>query len=148
MARVSFTLLLDLCIDTLSNICRDIQKIEGLIREYIPIPQKIYPITKRLKTPAEKVEKYFPGLMAFIDCTEQQIPRPVNKERRKMYYSGKNKRHTVKNQLTVNNHRGYIIHKANHKKGNRHDYNIQYIRGIVMLFQNKLLMCLTLDILA
>ena len=51
-----------------SNICRDIQKIEGLARECIPIPQKIYKITKRLKT-LEEVEKHFPGLMAFIDCT-------------------------------------------------------------------------------
>ena len=39
-----------------------------------------------------------------------------------MYYSGKKKKHSVKNQLMVNNHRGYIIHKANHKKGKRHDY--------------------------
>ncbi len=66
-----------------SNVCRDIQKIEGLIRQCVPIPQKIYPITKRLKTP-EAVEKYFPGLLAFTDCTEQQIPRPaVDRERRK-----------------------------------------------------------------
>ena len=99
----------------MSNICRDIQKIEGLIRECIPIPQKVYPITKRLKTPDE-VEKYFPGFLAFTDCTEQQIPRPIDKERRKMYYSGKKKRHTVKNQLMVNN-RGYILHKIGHKKG-------------------------------
>ena len=42
-----------------SNICRDIQKIEKLIRECVPIPQKMYPITKRLKTP-EEVEQYFP----------------------------------------------------------------------------------------
>jgi len=69
-----------------SNICRDIQKIEGLIRQCVPIPQKIYPLTKRLKTP-EEVEKYFPGFLAFTDCTEQQIPRPVDTERRKMYYS-------------------------------------------------------------
>ncbi len=62
-----------------SNICRDIQKIEGLIRECIPIPQKTYQITKRLKTPDE-IEKYFPGFLAFTDCTEQQqIPRPVDK---------------------------------------------------------------------
>jgi hypothetical protein len=86
-----------------SNICRDIQKIEGLVRECIPIPQKIYNITKRLKTPAEEVEKYFPGFLAFTDCTEQQIPRHIDKSRRKMYYSGKKKRHTtVKNQLMVN----------------------------------------------
>ncbi len=105
-----------------SNICRDIQKIEGLIRECLPIPQKTYPITKRLKTP-EEVEKYFPGLLTFTDCTEQQIPRPVDKNKRKMYYSGKKKRHTIKNQITVNN-RGYILHKIRHKKGRKHDYDI------------------------
>ena len=76
-----------------SNICRDIQKIEGLIRQCVPIPQKTYQITKRLKTP-EAVEKYFPGFLAFTDCTEQQIPRPVDRERRKIFYSGKKKRHT------------------------------------------------------
>jgi DDE superfamily endonuclease len=106
-----------------SNICRDIQKIEGLVRKSIPIPQKICPITKRLKT-TEEVEKYFPaGFLAFIDSTEQQIPRPVDKEKRKMYYSGKKKRHTVKNQIMVNN-RGLIIHKTGHKRGKRHDYNV------------------------
>ena len=61
--------------------------------------------------------------MAFIDCTEQQIPRPVDKERRDAYYSGKKKRHTVKNQITVNN-RGYIIHKIRYKKGRKHDYDV------------------------
>ena len=40
-----------------------------------------------------------------------------------MYYSGKKKRHTVKNQIMVNNG-GFIIHKANHhKKGKKHDYD-------------------------
>jgi len=105
-----------------SNICRDIQKIEGLIRSCIPIPQKIYNITKRLKTP-EEVEKYFPGFLAFTDCTEQQIPRPVDKQRKKIFYSGKKKKHTVKNQIMVNN-RGYIIHKIGYKKGRRHDYDV------------------------
>ncbi|MER5175179.1 MAG: transposase family protein [Candidatus Nitrosocosmicus sp.] len=47
---------------------RNIQKIESLIRKCVPIPQKIYNITKRLRTPDE-IEKYFPGLVAFIDCT-------------------------------------------------------------------------------
>ena len=79
-----------------SNICRDIQKIESLIRKCVPIPQKLYHITKRLQTP-EEIEKYFPGFMAFIDSTEQQINRPKDKRRRKAHYSGKKKRHTVKN---------------------------------------------------
>ena len=33
-----------------SNVCRDIQKIEGLIKQSLPIPQKLYKITRRLKT--------------------------------------------------------------------------------------------------
>ena len=93
-----------------------------LIRKCVPIPQKIYNITKRLKTP-EEVEQYFPGFMAFTYYTEQQIPRPVDKNKRKMYCSGKKKRHTVKTQLMVNN-RGYIIHKIAYKKGKRHDYDV------------------------
>jgi hypothetical protein len=105
-----------------SNVCRDIQKIESLIRLCTPIPQKIYNITKRLRT-VDEVEQYFPGFLAFIDCTEQQIPRPIDKRRRDSYYSGKKKRHTIKTQIIVNN-RGIIIHKTGLKKGARHDYDI------------------------
>ena len=54
---------------------------------------------------------------------EQQIPRPEDNKRRKTYYSGKKKRHTVKTQLIVNN-QGFIIHKLGYKKGRRHDYDI------------------------
>jgi hypothetical protein len=105
-----------------SNICRDIQKIEGLIRKCVPLPQKLYNITKRLQTP-EEVEKYFPGFMAFIDSTEQQIPRPIDNKIREVFYSGKKRRHTVKTQLIVNN-QGIVIHKLRYKKGRRHDYDI------------------------
>ncbi len=84
--------------------------------------KKIYNKTKRLKTP-EEVEQYFPGFLAFIDSTEQQIPRPTDNKRKKMFYSGKKKRHTVKNQLTVNKD-GYILHKVAYKKGRRHDYDV------------------------
>jgi hypothetical protein len=91
----------------------------------LPISQKIYNITNRLRT-LDEVEKYYPGFLSFIDCTEQQIPRPKNKQRRKIYYSGKKKMHTaVKMQLMVNNRSGFIIHKTvKKKKGHRHDYNI------------------------
>lgn len=105
-----------------SNVCRDIQKIEPLVRKCVPIPQKMHKITKRLRTP-EEVERHFPGFLSFTDCTEQQIPRPESKTRRKAYYSGKRKRHTVKTQIVVNS-QGLIIHKTGHKKGRRHDYDI------------------------
>jgi hypothetical protein len=116
-------------LDQSSNVCRNIQKIESLIRKCVPIPQKTYNITKRLKT-LEEVEGYFPGFLAFTDSTEQQIPRPKDKRIRKTYYSGKKKRHTIKNQLVVNN-QGYIVHKANHKKGRR---------GMTMMFIKRIIL--------
>ena len=50
---------------------------------------------RRLRTVLEEVEIYFPGFQAFIDSTEQEIQRPKNKKRKKEYYSGKKKKHTV-----------------------------------------------------
>ncbi len=74
-----------------SNICRDIQKMDSLIRKYVPIPQKLYNMTKRLPTPQD-VEKYFSGFMTFIDSTEQQIPRPaVDEDRKKCIIRAKRK---------------------------------------------------------
>ena len=106
-----------------SNVCRDIEKIEGLIEWCLPIPQKLYNVTKRLKS-LEEVEQYFPGFIAFVDCSEQQIPRPKNKKRKRIYYSGKKKKHTVKNLYTANQN-GLIIYKTKHRQtGRKHDYNV------------------------
>lgn len=79
-----------------SNVCRDIQKIERLIRRCLPIPQKLYKVTSRRLYTKEDVEKYFPGFIAFTDCTEQPIPRPNNNRKKRLYYSGKKKKHTIK----------------------------------------------------
>jgi len=107
-----------------SNVCRDIQKIERLIRRCLPIPQKLYNVTKRLKT-REEVEEYFPGFLAFTDCTIQPIPRPAkNRKKRRLYYSGKKKKHTVKNLYTANQ-KGLLIYKTKRRqRGRRHDYRI------------------------
>ena len=63
----------------------------------------------------------FPGFIAFLDATEQEVPRPKNKRKRKTHYGGKKKKHTVKTQLTVNKH-GLIVHKSPHATGSTHDY--------------------------
>ena len=98
-----------------------------MIRKCVPIPQKLYNIIKRLKTPAEEVEKYFPGFMAFIDSTEQQIQsRPIDNKRHETSYSGKKKKHTVKTQLIVNN-KGIIIHKLRYKKGRNQQIRLFYL---------------------
>ena len=72
----------------------------------------------------QEVEQYFPGFKAFIDSTEQEIQRPKDKRKRKNYYSGKKKRHTVKTQLMVNAE-GKILHKLKYKKGRQqNDYSV------------------------
>jgi hypothetical protein len=105
-----------------SNVLRDIRYLESLVKDCIPIPEKVYERTKRATTP-EEVEEYFPGFAAFIDSTEQEIPRPKSKAKRVSHYSGKKRRHTVKTQLTVNQD-GLIVHRTNHARGRRHDYDI------------------------
>ena len=65
-----------------SNVHRDIRYMEPVVKSCIPLPQKLYNITRRLRT-VEEVEIYFPGFQAFIDSTEQEIQRPKNKKRKK-----------------------------------------------------------------
>jgi hypothetical protein len=105
-----------------SNVFRDLTILESLLKECIPLPKKIYKRTKRLRT-IEEVEQYFPGFKAFIDSTEQEIPRPKNKRKRKSYYSGRKRKHTVKTQLMVNTE-GLILHKTGHRNGRKYDYDI------------------------
>ena len=56
----------------------------------LPTPKKMKERVKRIGS-LEELEEIFPGLKAFVDGTEQPIPRPKNKRRRKSYYSGKKK---------------------------------------------------------
>jgi hypothetical protein len=72
-----------------------------LVKECFPLPQRVHKATNRVGD-MEELLKYFPELEAFLDTTEQEIPRPENRRRRKSYYSGKKKRHTVKTQIITN----------------------------------------------
>lgn len=105
-----------------SNICRDISMLEPLIKLCIPLPKKLYKRIRRLRT-IDEVEDYFPGFKAFIDSSEQEILRPKNKRKRKSYYSGKKKKHTIKTQYMVNSE-GTILHKTGHDRGRIHDYEV------------------------
>ena len=80
-----------------SNVHRDIRYMEPVVKSCcIPHYLKSYTILqKKIENCREEVEIYFPGFQAFIDSTEQEIQRPKNKKRKKEYYSGKKKKHTV-----------------------------------------------------
>jgi len=105
-----------------SNVQRNIKHIEPLVKACTPLPEKVYRKTRRIGD-MDKLLEYFPEMKVFVDATEQEIPRPKNKRRRKNYYSGKKKRHTVKTQIMVNKE-GIILHKTKHVNGKKHDYEL------------------------
>jgi hypothetical protein len=103
-----------------TNVLKNIRILEPLVTQVLPLPGKIHRRAGRLGT-LDEVEALFPGFKAFLDATEQEIPRPKDKAKRRTHYSGKKKRHTVKTQITVNAD-GLILHKTPHARGSRHDY--------------------------
>ena len=68
-------------------------------------------INNRIKPSAELIE-------IFVDATEQQIQRP--KHSQKHYYSGKKKKHTLKNQI-ITDSQGKIRSVTKSIPGNKHD---------------------------
>lgn len=56
-----------------------------------------------------------------VDATERQIRRPQDPEGQTHFYSGKKKRHTVKNQLVVHPHTRRILAVSSTVEGKRHD---------------------------
>lgn len=92
------------------------------MKKCIPLPKRVHKKTKKVGDLNELLN-YFPDVKAFLDATEQEIPRPNKNKRRKSYYSGKKKRHTVKTQL-ITNKEGVIIDITGHEPGRKHDYEI------------------------
>ena len=66
-----------------------------------------------------------PQLKEFIvDCSERQIRRPKDANNWQFYYSGKKKRHTVKNQILVNPRDQRILSVSETVEGKRHDKQV------------------------
>lgn len=109
-----------------SNVMRNIRYLEPAVKQSMPIPAKKYADSKKLKTMVQ-LQQFFPELIAITDGTEQQIPRPKDKRKRKTHYSGKKKKHTIQNQITINLD-GIIINKSTHSPGSYHDYKIYKLK--------------------
>ena len=61
-----------------------------------------------------------PELIYWLDGTERQINRPQDAELQKTHYSGKKKRHTIKNTV-VSDSKRRIVFLGDTKEGKRHD---------------------------
>ena len=94
-----------------ANVCRLFARIEPLIAKHIHI-----------KKDRSLTEDVVGALLT--DATEQPIQRPKNKKARKMYYSGKKKRHTQKTEITITT-QSKIINISRTHPGSRHDITIR-----------------------
>lgn len=71
-------------------------------------------------TMAEMLERC-PGLEFWIDATERPIQRPADGDRQRTYYSGKKKRHTVKNPVVTPKRGRRVLYLGETVEGKRHD---------------------------
>jgi hypothetical protein len=67
-----------------------------------------HPLKKRIGTLQELMEAYPEIQEVLLDATEQPVPQPKDKQRRKLAYSGKQHQHTVKTQILAT--RQVILH--------------------------------------
>lgn len=78
---------------------------------------------------AEAVLAACPGLEFIIDGSERQISRPKDKEKQKSFYSGKKRRHTVKNTFISDKHTNKIKALGKTVPGKQHDKKLAEEEG-------------------
>lgn len=92
-----------------STICRSLKRIEKPARRILGVKPSI-------KVTDEEAQALL------IDATEQAIERP--KRGQKRYYSGKKKRHTIKNEV-IATEKGRIVYVSKSAPGTVHDISIR-----------------------
>jgi len=102
------------------------------IQETIPLLQDRFALqgqkgvrkgNKRIGT-IEELREIIPDLDEILgDTTEQKIPRPKKKQKRKKYHSGKKKSFTIKTQIATNK-QGFILCTSRASPGRKHDYKL------------------------
>lgn len=113
-----------------STVSRTIRRTLPLLRGKFMLPERLP--TKKVRT-LEELKKYLPpdiDLDEFLtDATEQKIPRPEKKRKRRPYHSGKKRAFTLKTQITTNR-KGYILHVSPTVGGRTHDYKLFHHSGL------------------
>ncbi len=109
-----------------ASVSRSISLTEPLLKQCLPIPEKIYKDSKRISS-VEELAEIFPGMVCLTDASEQPTNRPKRKDMEESHYSGKAGTHTAKVQYTVNIH-GAIVHKTPHSPGRVNDVKIYQMK--------------------
>lgn len=107
-----------------STVSRTIQRIQPLLQDRFMLPERLP--QKKIRT-IEELKKFLPPDIdlndILADATEQVMPRPEKKRKRKPYHSGKKRKFTLKTQIAVTK-KGFIIHVSPTIGGRTHDYKL------------------------
>jgi IS5 family transposase len=87
------------------------------------------PERRKLQT-ADAVMEAFPEVRVIIDAKEQAFRRPGGWDRQKPFYSGKKKRHTIKNQVACTPS-GRIVSVSTTAPGRTHDLTVLRYTGLL-----------------
>ena len=105
-------------------VSRLIAKLEPIVQKKMKLPE----IKRERRKPISSLDELitlYPEIVEVIgDATEQEIPRPKDKRKRKKFYSGKKKRHTIKTQILIERNNGQILEASLVAPGSIHDYKL------------------------
>lgn len=97
-----------------------IHRLSGLLNRALGYEMQL---PERRAANLETVLSACPSLEFIIDGTERAINRPKDKDDQKRYYSGKQKGHTVKNNV-ITERGGKVVYVSGTYEGKRHDKKI------------------------
>jgi len=131
-----------------SLICTGIQSVRATWEAVLPTPERV---RRKILTAAREVNQQrqkrigtldefreaYPELDFLIDGVEQPKRKPQEKQKRKLDYSGKKKRHTRK-QLVTSTRSGLIVDQSPSVGGRPHDFQVfkddHARRGVIQEF--------------
>jgi len=119
-------------VDNKATISRAIAQVRPVFEAALPVPERARETvvalaekeTNRRRKRINNVEDFvraYPELSILIDGTEQPKQRPQDKQKRKDDYSGKKKRHTLKQIITATS-KGIILDQSPSVGGRSHDF--------------------------
>jgi hypothetical protein len=106
-----------------------------LVGKYYILSRQCTKQQPRVRTLEELLEKYPEIKEVLIDATEQSVPRPEDKGKRRTRYSGKKKEHTIKTQVVTT--KKLILHVSESIDGSVADMTLLRASGVMSSLGTK-----------
>ena len=114
------------------NICHWVHFLSDVLWEALGYQLKLPEVKARLRK-FDQLITVCPALKELIsDGTERPFKRPKKPKDQKKYYSGKKKRHTIKNQVTIDPKKKRILHVSDTVEGKMHDKTLMEESGMLL----------------